>query len=252
MATTNPNDTTKSADSQEISLSSEIIARLIAPYTPREVLEAIRDSGGKFLYRGEEPNDGVSCYFEKEINIGKTSPSHLVRVCDPTPDLLLSETYGNDPLALDYFQQLEDFLVSTSVTSATTDAIFMAKPSNGHIATSDSSEAGKWSVVSVWPLLPVGNGKEDAKPKTARFSYVWCRNQPIFYAPATLQKPDVKNHKQFDFQSLVKNQMLREALEETNGREVLFSFSTTAAFAAIPIELDQLLRNELEIIGYGL
>ena len=166
----------------------------------------------------------------------------------------LSETYGNDPLALDYFQQLEDFLVSTSVTSATTDAIFMAKPSNGHIATSDSSEAGKWgSVVSVWPLLPVENGKEDSQPaKPARFSYVWCRNQPVFYAPGTLEKLDVKNHKQFDFQSLVKNQMLREALEETNGREVLFSFSTTAAFVAIPIELDQLLRNELENIGYGL
>ena len=65
VATANPNDTTNTADSQETRVGLQIIARLIATYTPREVLEAIRDSGGKFLYRGEEPNDGVSCYLFK-------------------------------------------------------------------------------------------------------------------------------------------------------------------------------------------
>lgn len=260
VATAIPNSTTNSNDTishpSETLFNLEILARFIVTYTPREVLEAIRDSGGKFLYRGEEPNDGVSCYFEKDMTIGKTNHSPIVRVCDPTPDLLFPETYGNDPLALYYFQQLEDFLVSISATSPTTDVIFMAKPSNGHIATSDPSEAGKWgNVVSVWPLLPVENDKEgDAPPqKPARFSYVWPRNQPVFYAADTLKQQYTKNIKQFDSQSLVENEKLREALIEANGREVLFSFSTSsAAFVAIPAELDQPLREELENIGYGL
>lgn len=236
----------------------EVFARFIATYTPREILEAVRDSGGKFLYRGEEPNDGVSCFFEKQIITSKTKSAGLLRVCDPPPDLLLPETYDNDPFALDYFQQLEAFLGSTSVSEAlpATSVLSIAKPSNGHIATSDPSEAGKWgNVVSIWPLLPVARRRNDnggAQQQSAIFSYVWPRNQPVFYAPDTLKLQSNKNRKQIDFEYLVQNERLQDALEAADGREVMFSFSTSAAFVTVPIDLDQLLREELETIGYGL
>ena len=60
---------------------------------------------------------------------------------------------------------------------------------------------------------------------------------------------------------MVINEKLEDALTAKGGREVLFAFApsstalaatSSAAFLAIPTELDVVLRDELERIDYGL
>lgn len=220
------------------------LAQFVAAHTPRAVLEAVRDSGGKFLYRGEESK--ASCYQEQAISATLSFSNPLVvRTCDPPPDVLLAKTYGYDDLALKYFQNLEASLKDSFPV--------VAKPSSGHIATSDPSEAAKWgSVVSVWPLEPQLPNTNNSQYQRNSFSYVWPRSRSVFY-------DEKRNILKDDVNALVTNRRLKDALEAKGGREVLFAcFTTTrkqqasAAFLTIPAELDSALREELERIEYGL
>lgn len=97
---------------------------IICDFCPIEFRKSVRDSGGHFLYRGEE---------------GIVKPTIL----SPEPDLLIFETY-NDWNALQYFMCLENQLVEN---------IHLVRPSIGHIGTSNIHEAEPWGVpVSVWPI----------------------------------------------------------------------------------------------------
>ena len=224
------------------------LAQFVVTHTPRTVLEAVRDSGGKFLYRGEEPRD--SCYQEQAVVESTISYTPLfIRVCNPPPDLLLAETYDYDPAALEYFQKLEKSLTQRFG--------IIAKPSIGHIATSDPQEAGKWgNVVSIWPLQLQSNGNKKnnndlQKPPQQIFSYVFPTDRSVFYAN------DANNTARNDTTESVTNARLRDALQAREGREVLFAVFTSgrqssATFLAIPAELDNALKKELERIGYGL
>lgn len=94
---------------------------MICRSSPLEFRRAVRDSSGRFLYRGES----VDC----------------PEILHPKPDLLLPETY-NEPEALRYFESLQNQLSSTT-----------ARPDNGHIGTGSQADAAQWgSPVSVWPL----------------------------------------------------------------------------------------------------
>jgi hypothetical protein len=244
------------------------------------------------LYRGEEPNNAAALLIR--IPNKKThgndndnyddDPLFVVRICNPAPDLLLPETYGNDPFALRYFEELEAFLSlsfsapnsATAIATPKTIAIAIAKPSNGHIATSDALEAGKWGkIVSVWPLLPSPTENNKSNNNNALFSYVWPRDRSVFYENinsnnnSNNNNNDTSTTKTTQNNSLVVNEKLQDALVAKGGREVLFAFTVTtepggrrttpastataaAAFLAIPAELDVVLRDELERIGYGL
>jgi len=87
-------------------------------------LGAVCESGGRFLYRGEE------------------LPA-TAALLDPPPDLLQLDTYGSSE-ALAYFQRLERGLSDQSSA---------ARPSSGHIAVARVEAAAMWGdAVSVWPL----------------------------------------------------------------------------------------------------
>lgn len=153
------NDVGKSSDLEET----------ICKFTPKSFREAVSKSSC-FLYRGESVTTGGS-------------------ILSPEPDLLLPETY-NDSDALKYFQCLEKRLDTKKV---------VARPSTGHIAVSDRSEASKWgTAVSVWPL-------------GTTFSYVWPQNRKTF-VPASCSND-----------KLVIDERLSDAL--VSGREVLFASS---------------------------
>ena len=270
-------------------VTTKELARFIATNTPKEFLWAVKQSGGKFLYRGDEPNSNAATLLFWIQNPKKHDKSNddddphffVVRTCNPAPDLLLPETYGYDPLALRYFEELEAFLSSSSSSfSATPNANvdvaatphsstkIIAKPSNGHIATSDALEAGKWGkIVSTWPLLPStiesSINPNNINNNSAIFSYVWPRNRSVFYESSSSSNNETSTTTKTiqNKNLLVVNEKLQDALTAKGGREVLFAFapsSTTiaatasAAFLAIPGELDVALRDELERIDYGL
>lgn len=147
------------------------LPEIIRRYTPESFRQAVATSG-RLMYRGETSIDG----FE---------------VLAPEPDLLLPDTY-NDPDALAYFQCLERRLCASKTE---------ARPSTGHIATSDVSEASQWGdAVSVWPL-------------GTSISYVWPKQNKCFSPSAEGCPKD----------ELVINQELEMAL--ALGHEVLFSCS---------------------------
>jgi hypothetical protein len=308
------------ATSATTTATTKELAGFIVTNTPKEFLWAVKKSGGKFLYRGEEPSNSTAATSlllvrvipdqrkhgksksnsnDRNDDTGDDDPRFfLVRTCNPAPDLLLPETYGYDLLALQYFEELEIFLSSSSAvpsvaasartartarTTTTTTSIPktntiempIAKPSNGHIATSDALEAGKWGkIVSVWPLLPsttTENNNNKNNKNRAIFSYVWPRNRSVFYESGNKNisdnsnsnsRNDSTNTKTIRNNSLmVINEKLEDALTAKGGREVLFAFApsstalaatSSAAFLAIPTELDVVLRDELERIDYGL
>ena len=217
------------------------VADIIASRAPKEFLAAVRETGGRFLYRGDEPS---ACDPDRNILIPYTNDL-VVRTCDPLPDLLLVETYGSEA-ARSRFEALEDFLSTSSTIPIAVKQGGLAKPSNGHLATSDPKEAARWgSVVSVWPLLPEG--------ADAGFSYVWPRDRRVFYDEADSAAAPRDSRR-----VLAINEHLPKALTAPGGREVLFATvggttaTTTTAFLAVPIELDDRLRTALETIGYGL
>jgi hypothetical protein len=160
-------------------------------------------------------------------------------ILNPKPDLLLPNTY-NDPRALDYFECLEARLaVMPSSRFSPATLSFSAKPSNGHIGTSDPQQAVQWgNVVSIWPL-----GDE--------LSYVWPRDRTEFFVPNSTIICDNFND------NLVINQDLAYALRST--REILFCSwfensqdTTSSPFLVVSSEHDAVLLKALRKVNYGL
>jgi len=119
-------------------LSFDEAVEILGQYCPAEFRQAVRQSGGCLLYRGEAIGD---------------SPTILA----PEPDLLIPSTY-DDSQALEYFQCLEKQLANVD-----------ARPSKGHIGTADRADAEPWGTpVSVWPL---GNRISYVWPKTRKLIY---------------------------------------------------------------------------------
>jgi hypothetical protein len=130
---------------EERGISPSLLPTILCNYTPQAFRLAVAATGC-FLYRGET----------------SIASNHEATVLDPEPDLLLPGTYDH-PSALAYFQCLEHRLQQRRSA---------ARPSVGHIATSDLSEASQWGpAVSVWPL---GDS----------MSYVWPRRGKVFFSPA--------------------------------------------------------------------
>jgi hypothetical protein len=186
----------------------EDVVKFIATSSPRAFREAVAQQG-TFLYRGEPETNAMAG-----------------QLCSPEPDLLLERTY-NDVKALEYFQCLEEYLASQQV---------IAKPSTGHIGTSNKRNAQEWgNVVSVWPL-----GTD--------LSYVYPKRRREFFSSSNSFCRD---------EEFCINQNLERALQE--GREVLFASwygSTmnvpTSSFLAVPQKYDKRLEGLLESINYGL
>ena len=116
----------------------------ICTYTPKAYRDAVAATG-KFLYRGE-------------------SSLHKPTILFPEPDLLVADTY-DDPGALIYFQCLEKRLKSSEKV--------LARPSLGHIGTSDKIEAARWGEpVTIWPI-------------GGTLSFVWPRHEKVFFPSPT-------------------------------------------------------------------
>jgi hypothetical protein len=268
----------------------------ICSCTPNEFRDSIQRSEGRFLYRGAEDipsnnNDGraqaaVKSQIQQRLQSIQSSRKNghcsrsqiLAYIQNPEPDLLLPQTYNDNPLALSYFQCLEQRLSSSSSSTLTSisgnnnnnqnnNNIVLARPSNGHIGTSDPREAGKWGdVVSIWPLGDT-------------ISYVWLEDRETFLGgdveeatttvPTNRRRGDPrKEQKLLSITSLCRddelviNQKLVDAL--VRPREVLFTTTITttttgetdegppAPFLSIPMEYDSILRNELKKLNYGL
>lgn len=203
----------------------EDVAKFILTNTPRDFLEAISNTNGNFLYRGEQAPEA------KQSMAGT--------ICSPAPDLLLEGTYGDDVKALQYFECLEQYLSKQ-------DTDIVAKPSTGHIGTSDPRVARQWGdVVSVWPL---GDS----------LSYVYPKDQSTFYPDCACQQAD--NDKESS--QYVMDTDLETAL--VSQKEVLFAswYSKTqsksgstipsSAFLAVPQRHDKKLKEILESMNYGL
>jgi hypothetical protein len=198
---------------------------LICADTPQSFRQAVQQSH-HFLYRGTDDDDGGDYKYSPQIQ-------------HPEPDLLIPGTYYDNPAALDYFTCLEKRLLRSAVA---------ARPSTGHVATSDPMEAGRWGpVVSVWPL-----GTE--------WSYVWPQDRSTLFASSA----------DCDDNVLMVDRELQEALQQP--REVLFmsyflrnqpettikfsssvlSYSWRSAFLTIPMQEDAALRQKLQERNYGL
>jgi hypothetical protein len=219
-------------------LSFEDAVNIIKHETPKEFLQAVKKSGGKFLYRGEDMNYN---YVESTRNSGSDSIS--VRNCvwmNPEPDLLLPGTYSDDN-ALKYFQSLENCLdtnneiVVTAKEGKTCTNNNIARPSNAHIATPNIVEARKWGEsVSIWPC-------------GQNFAYCFPKNRNEFYN----ENMDVKiiQHAPINCADEISiNRNLSTALFK--GKEVMFSSTdelgnSLSAFIAIPSRFDNHVRTAL-------
>lgn len=119
---------------------------LICEATPTRFRQAVRDSGNRFLYRGEDVT--------------------TISVLHPEPDLLVEGTYGKKSDALSYFQKLETILIQRP-----------ARPSQGHIGTPRPQDAAAWgNVVSIWPL---GTHIDFVWPSLASTFYPGCQNNEL-------------------------------------------------------------------------
>jgi hypothetical protein len=215
-------------------------ADLICADTPESFRQAVQQSH-HFLYRGaaddnDDDDDGGDYYRHN-------SPQIIIQ--HPEPDLLIPGTY-EDPEALDYFKCLEKRLLRSAVA---------ARPSTGHVATSDPMEAGQWGpVVSVWPL-----GTE--------WSYVYPKDRSTLFVESS-----GADDCDCDCDALMVDRNLLEALQQP--REVLFasyflettqpkssnkrswwssilSSSWQSAFLTIPIQEDAALRQKLQERNHG-
>ena len=132
----------------------------------------------------------------------------------PDPDILEPGTYPEKGTA--FFNLLEDRLkISGS----------LARPSTGHIAISNATEAGLWgSAHSCWPI--------------GRVHYVWFQNSRLLYADG--QRFDSPDY--LDTLGIQVDSNLDEALRR--GHEVLF---TASSFILVPATADTQLRELLRI-----
>ncbi len=101
-----------------------------------------------------------------------------------------------------------------------------AKPSTGHIAVANQTEAGLWGVAhSCWP--------------TGSFNYAWLQNARLLYADDRCADPSPRC---LDSLGIRVNEGLEEALQR--GHEVLLQ---APAFILVPAAADPTLRALLDI-----
>ena len=198
-------------------VSEDTLVDWICRCTPPDFRASVRESG-RFMYRG-------------------ASDEELQRMIQqPAPDLLMPQTYGSSAAAWAYFECLEERL--NGVFPAGNGLTVAAKPSTGHIATSNPKEAGKWgTTVSVWPL-------------GTQWSYVWPKNRETFYSVETASG----KASCVDDELMIESDLV-QALQQT--REIMFASSgldrvETSAFLAISHAHDESLRRKLEEVNYGL
>lgn len=189
--------------------AQQLCSNLICNYTPLAFRTAVAATE-KFLYRGE--GDDIA------------QPTILA----PPPDLLLPGTYV-DPAALYYFQCLEQRLIEDNTNTNDTyngrprrinRNNNCARPSLGHIATSDRKEASQWGqAVTIWPM-----GES--------LSFVYPLKRKVFfpYASTTTTTATTKECRSED--ELAMNHDLAFALEQ--GHEVMFASEFTARGQTLP------------------
>ena len=203
-----------------IPLSIDEALSVIKDDCPSIFLDAVKSSGCRFLYRGEDMNaHGSLANGTREDKSSKTS--YDCTWMNPQPDLLTPGTY-DDVEALTYFEKLEKYLTEISQSSMRK----LAKPSNAHIGTPNIMEASKWGqAVSVWP---VGND----------FSFCYPRSRKEFFDHSVMKMDLYYND------DIVVNFDLSIALKDD--REIMFATrsesGSTSAFVAIPSEYDDLIR----------
>jgi hypothetical protein len=192
----------------DIGISSTFLPTFICNYTPQVFRLAVAATWC-FLYRGETT----------------IASHHGATVLDPEPDLLLPGTY-DDPSALAYFQCLEQRLQHRGST---------ARPSTGHIATSDVSQASQWGqAVSVWPL---GDS----------MSYVWPRRNEVFF-PTTRKYncpgDDLAIDQDLSLALNLGHEILfKSKFQGTDSLPAVLTGPRTSAFLAIPVSFDATLRG---------
>eukprot|EP00980_Cylindrotheca_fusiformis_P011417 scaffold2644_cov129-Cylindrotheca_fusiformis.AAC.7 len=189
-------------------------ADLICTMTPPSFRESVKMTQ-HFLYRG---GDLLSC----------------PNIASADPDLLVEGTY-EDITALAYFECLENEL-----------GAFPARPSTGHVATSDPTEASKWGdPVSVWPL-------------GTSWAYAWPRERNVFFPPnsnSTCRQSDIVLSLQLEQALLHDREVLFASWFENGsqhlGRSQPFS-SLQSAFLTIPMSADDEVKRELKKREYGI
>lgn len=184
--------------------------------SPTSYLNAVRQSKGRFLYRGEDDFQSLSS----------------CAIVHPEPDLLSYDTYSNDD-ALIYFTYLEKCINDLSNRNPNQ---YFVKPSDGHIGTPSSIEASKWgSPFSIWPI-----------GKTFSYAYPIGDRKLFFSDDSDETHQGGRNmhiqHKKRDCElDVVHNHGLTNAL--ILGKEILFgSKDCGSSYVAVPAHLDHQLR----------
>lgn len=200
---------------QPLSFSVSDSLQIIWKYCPTEFRQAVRESGGRFLYRGESPD--------------MTCPTIL----NPKPDLLLPTTY-NDPQALSYFEWLERETATPARSASTSRSRRIVRPSTAHIGTANEENARVWGApVSVWPL---GDS----------FAYLWPRNRDCLYpGGSTSSTDDLVIQKDLDLALRTG----KEVLFSTSAADLRLH---GPAFLACPKAMESDLRRQLRESNYGL
>jgi hypothetical protein len=225
----------------------------ICHLTPRMFREGVQTSGGTFLYRGADAassDDARALRRLVEIRSLKVSTrNEMQRLSlyfrNPEPDLLLPETY-DDPKALAYFACLEERLSKSEPE-------FIAKPSNGHIGTSNPETAAPWGkVVSVWPL---GDRLSIVSPKQRDVFFPYSSKEQGAAQFACVSDRlavdrDLTRALQTNKEILFASRFDDDAEDPTNTRRK--TSLPVSAFLTIPAEYDNMMRQGLEQSKYGL
>lgn len=201
-------------------------------HCPRTFRRAVRDSGDRFLYRGETQQDKCP------------------QVLCPAPDLLDLSTYG-DEQAVEFFTCLEQELTAKSIQRLhRSDRVLLPVPSMSHIGTADKRVAAQWGTpVSVWPLADTNE----------LFGYLWPRDNDLIF-PGNLcpsRNRIVGKNARDTGSILIVNDGLDDALR--SGKEVMLTSltgkleaQTASCFLVFPSTFEDDLRYQLKRINYGL
>lgn len=164
----------------------------------RRFLHAVVASDYRFLYRGVDTTD--------------------ISIRNEEPDLLLPETYGSSPEALQFFRELETVLKDDAV-----------RPSNGHLATTSAQDAAAWgtAAASIWPMGPA--------------HYAWFQNGGLFYPRASVSSSLDRKSIIVDGRDCGKDN-LEDALQGDSW-EVMVA---TPCFLTVPLSMETELRDGLQ------
>ena len=214
-----------------------------------KILKATKRTG-RLLYRGR---DSVKSSVKDQSSL----------VISGSSDLLLPTTYSS-AVAAQYFTALDEY-ISTHPRAgleyfqdSDLNTRAVAKPSNGHIATSIVEEAGMWGAVySCWPI--------------DELHYTWLKSNKRFWKDSwgTLASDgklpplfwkDTSLFEQFCTRELIVDRDLDGALQK--GNEIMFTHTNKASsdkdggniegdYVLVPISQEAKLIRELGIEPYG-